>query len=108
MEAITAFAWGPLCPVAVYGMFTGKPWRYLLMVIISVGQIYGDIMYYGTCYLEGFQHSRPEPLYFWCYFVLLNAIWIVVPGMVLSYAAGKITAAVGKADKGASKIKKKN
>lgn len=53
MEAITAFVWGPLCPVVVYGIFNSKPWRYTLMIMVSLGQIYGDVLYYGTCYLEG-------------------------------------------------------
>jgi hypothetical protein len=53
MEAITAFLWGPLCPLLVHGIFSVKPWRYTLMTIISVGQIYGDVLYFGTCFLEG-------------------------------------------------------
>ena len=43
-------------------------------------------MYYGTCFLEGFVHSRPEPLYFWVYFVLLNALWVVIPACVGAHA----------------------
>lgn len=57
-QAITAFLWGPLCPLLVYGIFNAKPWRYTLMVIVSVGQIYGDVLYYGTCYLEGASRGR--------------------------------------------------
>lgn len=53
MQAITAFLWGPLCPLLVWGILGAKPWRYALMLIVSVGQIYGDVLYYGTCYLEG-------------------------------------------------------
>lgn len=53
MEAVTAFLWGPLCPLLVWGIFTAKPWRYALMLVVSSGQIYGDVLYYGTCYLEG-------------------------------------------------------
>lgn len=98
MEAITAFLWGPLCPLLVHGIFTAKSWRYTLMVIISVGQIYGDVLYYGTCYLEGFVHSRPEALYFWGYFVALNALWIVIPGAVLLYATSKLSSAVAGGD----------
>ena len=53
MEAVTAFLWGPLCPLLVWGIFTAKPWRYALMLVVSVGQIYGDVLYSGTCYLDG-------------------------------------------------------
>ncbi len=47
----------------------------------------------------GFIHSRPEPLYFWFYFVVINAIWIVVPFLCLSHAWAKISEAVGKSGK---------
>jgi cholestenol delta-isomerase len=94
MEAVTAFLWGPLCPLIVYGIFAAKPWRFTLMALVSLGQIYGDVLYYGTCFLEGFVHSRPEPAYFWGFFVALNAIWIIIPGYMLAYAAKNLNAAV--------------
>jgi len=90
MEALTAFLVGPLCLTAVYAILQSKPMRYPIIVILSVCQIYGDVLYYGTCYLEDFIHSRPEPLYFWGYFVTLNALWIVIPMLTLLYSAGKI------------------
>ncbi len=97
MEAVTAFLWGPLAPLAAYGYVRQRPWRYTLAIVVSVGQIYGDVLYYATCWLEGFAHSRPEPYYFWGYFVIVNAIWIVVPGAVLAHAAARVAAAVGAA-----------
>ena len=30
-------------------------------------------------YLLNRSYSRPEAYYFWCYFVLMNAFWIVIP-----------------------------
>jgi cholestenol delta-isomerase len=30
-------------------------------------------------WMSGVSHSRPEPLYFWGYFVGMNAPWIIVP-----------------------------
>jgi cholestenol Delta-isomerase len=97
MEAVTAFAVGPMCFAAVYGILQSKVWRFPLMIILSVCQIYGDVLYYGTCYLEGFVHSRPEVLYFWVYFVLLNALWILIPLMVLIFSLQKIMQALQKA-----------
>jgi len=79
MEAVTAFLVGPLCFLAMYGVLKNRAWRWALCLLVSVCQVYGDVLYYGTCWLEGFVHSRPEPLYFWVYFVLLNALWIVIP-----------------------------
>lgn len=28
---------------------------------------------------NGVLHSRPEVLYFWVYFVIMNALWIIIP-----------------------------
>ena len=62
MEAVTAFVWGPLCPLVVYGIFARSAWRYTLMVLVSLGQIYGDVLYYGTCLLEGEGPGQPAAL----------------------------------------------
>ena len=105
MEAVTAFVWGPLCALVVYGIVARKAWRFTLMTIVSIGQIYGDVLYYATCYLEGFVHSRPEPLYFWGYFVVLNALWIIIPASVVVYAAQNVSTAVAGTPKANSKRK---
>ena len=52
-------------------------------------------------------HSRPEALYFWFYFVIVNAIWIVVPSMCIAHAARKISAAVAASGGGKGKAKRK-
>jgi hypothetical protein len=49
MEGVTAFAWGPLSFLAVYGLATSKHWRFTLMSIISLGQFYGCVLYFTTC-----------------------------------------------------------
>ena len=53
MEAVTAFVWGPLCPVITYGILRRRPWRYTLALVVSLGQLYGDVLYFLTCHLEG-------------------------------------------------------
>jgi hypothetical protein len=40
------------------------------------------------------KHSRPEALYFWGYFVAMNAIWIIIPSLCLIYSITHINAAV--------------
>jgi hypothetical protein len=32
-----------------------------------------------------YAHSRPEPLYFWFYFIFVNGIWLVIPGWITFY-----------------------
>lgn len=94
MEAVTAFVEGPACFVAVWAILYRKPWAFTLQIIISCGQIYGDVLYFATTALEGFRHSRPEWLYFWFYFVIVNALWIVIPGYIIFRAARQVSAAV--------------
>ena len=53
MESITAFVEGPLCFVIMCGIYKQSSWRYTLQIMVSCGQLYGDLVYYGTAYLEG-------------------------------------------------------
>lgn len=104
MEAVTAFCWGPLCLALFPAILHRKSWRFAGIAIASLGQIYGDVLYFGTCLHGGgdvgweafSKHSRPEALYFWFYFVVINSVWLVIPGMCLVYAVRKINAAVAR------------
>ncbi|KAJ9246441.1 hypothetical protein DTO207G8_8941 [Paecilomyces variotii] len=78
MEAITAFCWGPLSFIIAYCIATQHPARHPLQLIVSLGQIYGDILYYGTSLFD-ISYCRPEKYYFWFYYVFFNFIWVVVP-----------------------------
>ena len=84
MESITAWCWGPLSFLLASFIATDHPFRHPLQIIISTGQLYGDVLYYGTCAFDflvyGVEYSRPENYYFYGYFVLLNGFWIVIPG----------------------------
>ncbi|KAL8966003.1 MAG: hypothetical protein Q9183_003574 [Haloplaca sp. 2 TL-2023] len=63
--------------------------------LVSIGQIYGDILYYATSmfdhYYKGITYCRPEAYYFWGYYGFMNFIWIVIPGYLL-YESFKATA----------------
>lgn len=84
MESITAIAWGPGCLLVAAMVIFRHPLRFPLQGLVSLGQVYGDVLYYGTAYFEhvvyGLSYSRPEPFYFYFYFVFMNAIWMVIPG----------------------------
>lgn len=53
MEAVTAFVEGPACFAAVYGILTRRPWALTVQLLVSLGQIYGDVLYFATTVLEG-------------------------------------------------------
>ncbi|KAJ5934720.1 hypothetical protein N7466_004267 [Penicillium verhagenii] len=87
METITAVCWGPLSFILAGMIMIQHPLRYPLQAIVSLGQLYGDILYYATCmfdhYILGLSYSRPEAWIFWGYFVFCNAFWIVIPLLLL-------------------------
>lgn len=97
MESVTAFLWGPLSFYTVYCIMTDHPLQYPLEIIISVGQIYGDVLYLSTCsYNEivyDLVYCRPERIYYYAYYLLCNAFWIVIPGYIVYLSVVEITTA---------------
>lgn len=45
--------------------------------------LFSVALYYGTCFYDehywGVWYSRPEFLYYWVYYIGLNAPWVLVP-----------------------------
>lgn len=95
METVTAVCWGPLSFLCATWVISEHPARHPLQIIISLGQLYGDILYYATVYFEVVQHGgvfcRPERYYFWAYFMLMNAFWIVIPLSLIWRSTSEIT-----------------
>jgi len=97
METITAACWGPLSFLMIYFIVTSHPLRHPLQIIVSLGQIYGDVLYYATSmfdhYHKNLTYCRPEGYYFWCYYFMMNFFWIVIPGMLVKSSMGSIAKA---------------
>ncbi len=92
VEAVTVITWGPLSLLTAYLTATtsnkktdqkGLATRHLLQFAVSTGHLYGVVLYYGTCgfveHMHGLSYSRPEAVYYWGYYVGMNAPWVVVP-----------------------------
>ncbi|KAK2026384.1 emopamil binding protein [Colletotrichum zoysiae] len=83
METVTAVCWGPLSFACAYCVVAGHPLRHPLQLVVSLGQLYGDVLYFATCSFDklvsGIVYCRPEDFYYWCYYVFFNAFWIVIP-----------------------------
>ncbi|KAK5995448.1 Cholestenol Delta-isomerase [Cladobotryum mycophilum] len=109
MESVTALFWGPMSFALVYFIITDHPLRHVFQLIISVGQLYGDVLYYAICTYQEFVNAvvycRPEKFYFWAYYFLCNFFWIVIPLMLIYQSAGVISSTFAKA-KAASAGKK--
>ncbi|NXK01523.1 EBP isomerase, partial [Corythaixoides concolor] len=86
METVTAWAWGPLSFLTFLAFLWHHPARYVLQLLVSLGQLYGDVLYFATEARAGWSHGDPRPLYFWGYFVGLNGLWVLVPGALLADA----------------------
>jgi cholestenol Delta-isomerase len=110
METITAVFWGPLSLLCVHYIVTEHPLRHPLQIIISLGQFYGDVLYYATCTFEevvkNVVYSRPEREIFWGLYVFMNAFWIVLPAYFIYTSVGEIYAAFTKLKKLESKVSK--
>ena len=46
MEGITAFVDGPLAFLAAYAFLANKPYRFVVQLILSLCQLYGDVLYF--------------------------------------------------------------
>ncbi len=81
--------WAPLSLVTALFTATNPPTRkpspqqVILQTTVCVGHLYGVALYYGTCgfaeHMRGLSYSRPEVVYYWGYYVGMNAPWVVVP-----------------------------
>lgn len=100
MEAITAIFWGPMSFAIVFMIAKEHPMRYPVQSIVSLGQLYGDVLYYATCSFDklvvGVVYSRPEAYYYWGYYVLMNSFWIVIPVVLVWQSAVETSNAFAK------------
>ncbi|KAM3617299.1 uncharacterized protein V6R79_004466 [Siganus canaliculatus] len=104
METITAVLWGPFSFWAVFAFLTNKPYRFVLQLIISLGQIYGAVLYFYTEQRDGYIHSEyGHPIYFWFYFVFMNALWILIPLLLIVDSWKNLSAAQARTDSNKSK-----
>ncbi|NXX77293.1 EBP isomerase, partial [Urocolius indicus] len=99
METVTAWAWGPLSLLTFVAFLRQHPARYVLQLLLSLGQLYGDVLYFATEALAGWSHSDPRPLYFWGYLVGLNGLWLLVPGLLLADSCYQLATAQSALDR---------
>ncbi|KAI9675711.1 MAG: hypothetical protein M1817_001078 [Caeruleum heppii] len=111
METVTAVLWGPLSFVCAWFITTSNPLRHPIQALVSIGQIYGDILYYSTSmfdhYHKGLTYCRPEAYYFWGYYFFMNFIWIVIPGILLYSSVSETANAFRALDKSSRGLKTK-
>ncbi|KAK4157126.1 Emopamil-binding protein [Chaetomidium leptoderma] len=108
IETLTVLTWAPLSLLTALLTARNRAHeqgtRHLLQAIVCVGHLYGVALYYGTCgfaeHMAGLSYSRPEALYYWGYYVGMNAPWAVVPCLLLWRSAGAVRMAFGAVARG--------
>ena len=66
----------------------------LHLLLITAGQLYGAVLYFYTEHRDGYAHSEMgHPIYFWFYFVFMNALWVVIPLALIVDAWGQLSGA---------------
>ncbi|XP_047447294.1 3-beta-hydroxysteroid-Delta(8),Delta(7)-isomerase [Mugil cephalus] len=109
METVTAMLWGPFSFWVVYAFLTNKPYRFVLQLIISIGQLYGAVLYFFLEHRDDYAHSEfGHPIYFWFYFVFMNFLWIVIPLTLIGDAWRQLSAAQIHTDNTKTKKTKRN
>ncbi|KAK6238964.1 hypothetical protein QUC31_004433 [Theobroma cacao] len=93
VEGITAVLEGPTSLLAVYAIAKGKGYSYILQFAISLGQLYGTLVYFITAYLDG-DNFAASPFYYYAYYVLANSFWVLIPSLIAVRCWKKISLAV--------------
>lgn len=99
METFTAFVVGSACLASVHGLLAHAAWRWTVILILSTCQLYGTILYFATYWFDGGDFTRPEPIFFWFFFIFMNAIWLVLPAWAIWYSAAQSMRATATAEK---------
>lgn len=93
---VRQITWGPLSLLTALLIVRDSSYRHPIQALVSTGHVYGDTLYFATTVFDEFYsgkvYYRPEPFYFWIYFVLMNAVWLVIPGckIALSSALSRV------------------
>lgn len=89
---------------ARFAIATKKSYRYVIQLAISLGQLYGTIIYFLTSYLEG-DNFATNMLYYYAYYVFANSFWVVIPTAISIHCWKKICAAIQEQEQKKSKTR---
>ncbi|KAL0346301.1 UNVERIFIED_CONTAM: putative 3-beta-hydroxysteroid-Delta(8),Delta(7)-isomerase [Sesamum radiatum] len=92
VEGITAVLEGPACLLAVYAIAMKKSYNYILQVAISLGQLYGTVVYFLTSLLDGDDFAA-STYYYYAYYIFANGWWVLIPTIITIRCWKKICAA---------------
>jgi cholestenol delta-isomerase len=76
----------------------------LIQLATSIGQFQGLIIYFLDEHFDGYEHVRPEPIFFWLHMIVMNSPWAIVPGYLIYQSWNELWRASSSA--GAAKVLK--
>ncbi|KAH7041090.1 Emopamil binding protein-domain-containing protein [Microdochium trichocladiopsis] len=98
VEAITVVVLGPLSFLSAASTVLQSPLRHPLRMIVCIAHLFSVSLYYSTSltesYFTGRWDSRPEPQYFWLYYVGFNLPWAAVPLVLLNNSIKSVVVAL--------------
>eukprot|EP01024_Parvocaulis_polyphysoides_P043842 TRINITY_DN4023_c1_g1_i5.p1 TRINITY_DN4023_c1_g1~~TRINITY_DN4023_c1_g1_i5.p1 ORF type:complete len:235 (-),score=9.29 TRINITY_DN4023_c1_g1_i5:240-839(-) len=89
-EIAAAFFEGPLLLLSILGMANKSPWRHVTILVGSLCQLYGTVLYFYTVFADDIKYYRSEPLYFYFYLCTMNSIWLMVPLICVLYSSHEL------------------
>lgn len=75
-----------------YAIAKEKSYSYVLQLVISVGQLYGCLVYFITAILEG-DNFATNSFYYYSYYIGANGWWVLIPLLISFRCWKKICAA---------------
>jgi hypothetical protein len=81
----TEFFFGPACFFLVWMIQKGNAYRHRLQLILCSAQFYGTVLYFVMPMVQG-TWSRvmtADPLELWVFVIILNGLWMIVPGIMV-------------------------
>jgi hypothetical protein len=76
---------GPLCFLLVYLIHKNSPYRHRVQLVLCTAQFYGTVLYFVAPILQGTWRRvmTHDPLELWTFVIGLNALWMLVPGIMI-------------------------
>lgn len=87
---------GPLCLLVAWLIQTGSALRHPLQLLLCTAQFYGTVLYFTHPIVSGTWSSvmTHDPFELWVFVLLLNGIWMVIPGLMIAQSVGVLGRAV--------------
>jgi cholestenol delta-isomerase len=76
---------GPLCLLLAWLIQRDSPFRHPLQLVLCTAQFYGTVLYFVEPMVAGTwsEVMTQDPFELWVFVILLNGVWMVVPGLMI-------------------------